>query len=40
MEEGLKSLFALYKGTNWSEINTTEEKLAVAKRQSAMSFGI
>lgn len=33
MEEGLKSLFALYRGTNWSEINITEEELAIAKRQ-------
>ncbi len=33
MEEGLKSLFALYKGTNWSENNITQEELTVAKRQ-------
>ena len=33
MEEGLKSLFALYKGTNWSEISITEEELAIARRQ-------
>lgn len=33
MKEGLKSLFALYKGTNWIETNITEEELAVAKRQ-------
>lgn len=33
MEEGLKSLFALYKGANWSEIIITEEEITVAKRQ-------
>ena len=33
MEEGLKSLFALYKGTNWSEINISQEELTAAKRQ-------
>ncbi len=33
MEEGLKTLFALYKGTNWSEINISEEALSAAKRQ-------
>ena len=33
MDEGLKSLFALYKGTQWSEINVSEEELSVAKRQ-------
>ena len=33
MDEGLKTLFALYKGANWSEINITEEELVVAKRK-------
>ena len=33
MKEGLKSLFALYKETNWIETNITEEELSVAKRQ-------
>lgn len=33
MDEGLKSLFALYKGTRWSELKVSEEELSVAKRQ-------
>ena len=33
MDEGLKTLFALFKGTNWSEINISEEELSVAKKQ-------
>ena len=33
MDEGLKTLFALYKGMSWSEINITEEAFSAAKRQ-------
>ena len=33
MDEGLKSLFALYKGTRWSEINISEDELSVAKSE-------
>lgn len=33
MDEGLKTLFALYKGTNRREINISEEAFLTAKRQ-------
>ena len=33
MEEGLKTLFSLYKNTNWDEVNITEDEKAVAKEQ-------
>ena len=33
MDEGRKTLFTLYNGTRWSEINISEEAFSVAKRQ-------
>ena len=33
MDEGLKTLFALYKGTNWDEVNISEDEMAIAKEQ-------
>ena len=33
MDDGLKTLFALYKGTNWGDNNISEEEIAVAKSQ-------
>lgn len=33
MDNGLKTLFALYKSTNWDEVNISEDEIAVAKEQ-------
>lgn len=33
MDEGLKTLFALYKSTNWDEVNISEDEMSVAKEQ-------
>jgi len=33
MDGGLKTLFALYKSTNWDEVDISEDKMFVAKEQ-------
>ena len=33
MDDGLKTLFALYKSTSWDEVNISEDEMAVAKEQ-------